>query len=299
MQIKHKKLLGVVELNNGTLREVPPMYDLFLNYMFSSREDWETLRIIVNVFLSEYKARNPATDIPLLEGEIVVETQYDYYLSPRKEKRQDMRIASPDNKSVTYVEFQNRTDTVPPISDRALLYFSLGLSLMQPDGVSNQIWLLAEDDNELLVGKAISCFRTLEEEVFTPFPNGSRMMFVSLAQLAETDNVAGELASFLLGSDIMPKHDVTLCVTERFSRKFETFKVDKEVKDKMTRADDLIAQGKAEGKAEGKTEGIILAALRLLQNGSRPEEVIKNLDLKGYESEVFIERAKEQGLILH
>jgi len=289
-------ILGTIELLNGTQRDISPMNDLFLNYLFKDEQEWETLRSILNIVLTEYIERHPVTSMRLVEGDIKVETQYDYYLDTKREKTQDIKITGADGKKLTYVEFQNRANPDTPIKIRALRYYSLGIAL-NAEGMSNQIWLLAEDADDVLEGQTFANYNIINEVTGNAYQNASGMMFVSLKRLSESDTVAGNLASFLLGANPNPTDERVKEIAGRFTKRFAIFKEDKEVKSKMTRSDEFRAEGFSLGKAEGFSLGVIATAIRLLQKGQEFETVARNLDLEGAQLEAFRIEAQRNGLL--
>jgi len=64
-----------------------------------------------------------------------------------------------DKGAVTYIEFQNKATTNPPIPVRSVEYFGLGIGHSKGK-TANQIWLLAEDVGAVLVGNLITLRRT-------------------------------------------------------------------------------------------------------------------------------------------
>ncbi|MCL2841458.1 MAG: hypothetical protein FWE05_11900 [Defluviitaleaceae bacterium] len=120
--------LGVLEINNVS-KEIYPMNDYFLNYLFNNPESWEALRIIINILINKYKSFVPETRVKSVEGEIKVTTQYGFYTKiTDKPKRQDLKVDSTDG--LTFVEVQNKASSKPPIELRAKEYFGLSLGHM-------------------------------------------------------------------------------------------------------------------------------------------------------------------------
>ena len=119
--------LGYVDLNNGS-KAIYPMNDIFLNYTFENASNWETLRLLINIFVDLYIQLNPETSIKPITGKIEVRTQFQHLLNLNKNitRNQDIKIDE-DKENMTYVEFQNKAKTKPPIEIRSVDYFALGL----------------------------------------------------------------------------------------------------------------------------------------------------------------------------
>ena len=230
--------LGFVDLLNGGQRRIVPTDDLFLNYLFKDEAEWETLRSILNIILAEYIARYPKTSKALVEGDIKVETQYDYYLDASHKKTQDIKVSDSDGKKLIYVEFQNQARPQIPIKVRAWQYFALGVSLSD-DGIANQVWLLKENVDDLLEGQTFANYVITNEVTQNLYPNVSSMLFVSLERLSEGAGVAAELASFLLGAKLDASDNRIKEIADRFTNRFAIFKADKEVESKMTRMEEI------------------------------------------------------------
>jgi len=149
--MKQKKPLGYIDLEDNR-KAIYATNDLFLNYTFKDEKNWEALRDIVNILVNAYKEMIPETAMKPIEGTIKVETQYMYYLNTRNAtKDQDLKLSHIEESKLTYIEFQNRAITVPPIVNRAMEYFVLGIR--QGKGkTADQIWLLSEDVETLLHG---------------------------------------------------------------------------------------------------------------------------------------------------
>ena len=69
-----------MELENGFMN-IYAMDDLFLNFSFENKENWEDFRLMINILLKEYIRLNPATAIALVENPIHIETQYEFYIN--------------------------------------------------------------------------------------------------------------------------------------------------------------------------------------------------------------------------
>jgi len=253
----NKKIpLGYIELKTG-LKEINAMDDLFLNYMFKNKETWETLRQIVNIFLNEYiHLHSDKKPLPnLIEGDIEVTTQYEYLLDTNNTtKIQDIRL---DHAEITYIEFQNRASTIPPISTRAIEYFSLGISHSKGK-IANQIWLLAEDVKELLHDEVFTNYLLKDNVTGNSYPNNSSIIFVSLQKLAKNNNIVGELSKFLLGKQVEPTFTEVKSIVKNFDSLFNDFKEDKGVKTVIT--------VKERFKNEGVVEGMEIKSISIAKN---------------------------------
>ena len=246
MNKKNKKPLGYIELETGT-KEIFAMNDVFLNYMFKHQTTWETLRLIINIFLSEYICLNSDKEpLPILiKGDIEVTTQHEYFLDVKRTTRiQDIRLRY--EPGVTYIEFHNRSNTIPPVIRKAIEYFSLGIAHSEGK-MANQIWLLSEDVKELLHGEAFTNYILKDIITDNTYPNNSTIMFVSLRTLSKADNITGELARFLLGEEIEPAHEEVKNIIENFDTLFNDFKHDKEVQVVMTTRERFTHQGFEDG----------------------------------------------------
>ena len=84
--------LGHILLDSGE-KPIYPTNDFFLNFMFDQQENWETLRLIVNIFFAEFNRQNPFAAVEPIKGEISIETQYLYFLhTTNRTKNQDFKI---------------------------------------------------------------------------------------------------------------------------------------------------------------------------------------------------------------
>jgi hypothetical protein len=219
--------LGRMELTNGEMLDVEYLRDLFLNHCFKDPANWELLRSILNILLQEYKARFPSTQTTLVEGKIAVETQYEYLVGKAQKRTQDAKVTEEDRERTTFVEFQNRANIDVAISSRALQYFALGLAVNRGNKVKNQIWVLAEDDDELLHGQVFANYVLVDEVGQHRFPNQSGILFVSLKRLAKEYSQAGELAALLLGENPDPSDGLVREIANGFKKHFVAFKEDK------------------------------------------------------------------------
>ena len=178
------------------------MYDMFTNYHFSKKENWEDLRAIANIFIINYAEACPGTVLKPIVGEIAVETQYEAFKTVEVDGRREERLKRQDFKirsgNVTFMELANRAYPEAPIEEQAVEYYGLGIG---SDGkqISNQMWLMAEDLPKLMLGSKYVNYILKDEAANTPYPKTSGIMFVSLQRLSAESGAAGELASFLLG----------------------------------------------------------------------------------------------------
>lgn len=238
-------------------------------------------------FLDDYIARQVDTVAKPICGNIEVQTQYQFLLDPQgKTRNQDFKVVWED---LTYIEFQNRADSKPPIDVRAQEYFGLGVG--HSDGkVTNQIWLLAEDVDSVLVGEMYTNYIQVDEVTKTKYPKPSGMMFVSLTKVAELNSPVGELASFLLGrtTDLETIKDSEVRrIANSFKSDFSSFREDKEVKKAMTLHERGYNDGVLDGRTEGKVEtyyadmGLSVAqiATKLSLTEEAVSEMLKNMGL--------------------
>ena len=278
--------LGYIHLETGA-KPIMPMNDIFLNYHFEKKEHWEDLRSIINIFIADYAEQYPDTVAKPVEGAIEVETQYKYFLNPDKAARnQDFKVSGKD---ITFIEFQNKAHTTPPIKIRATQYFGLGIGHSEGK-LSNQIWLLAEDIKEILHGQMYANYIFTDEASKAVFPQTSGMMFVSLQKLAlqNPSTPASELAAFLLG--ILDNHETITNnevkhIAKMFKTTFGIFREDKEAKNMMTMAERWRRDARFEGVVDGISKGVVESAVKIIQAGTPLQEAIRILDLSDYQAE--------------
>ena len=254
--------LGFIELESGK-KPIYAFYDFFLNFTFDKEENWEDLRLIVNILLDAYIQRNPETIARLIEDEILVTTQYEQYLNNlATPKKQDFMLEEINLKKFTFLEMQNSAYTTPPVEVRATDYSVLSIS-QNPGRVSNQIWILAEDVKKLLPGGAFSNYVPKDEVSGAVYPQASGIMFISLKRLSEEKTVAGELASFLLGKTGDAKSEEVKRLADTFRKSCEKFCNDKGVKISMSVKEKLQMEARWEGNIEGIQElaGLIKSGL--------------------------------------
>ena len=224
-----------------------------------------------------------------------VVTQYQYFLNAKSSTRnQDFKIKELADNTV-FVEFQNRASTTPPVRVRSVEYFGLGIGHSKGN-LANQIWFLAEDVKELLRGNTFARYVLKDENTNASPPHSSGILYVSLSQLAQQDDEAGQLAQFFLGREIANPGATVAAIMEVVENSFMDFKQDKEVEKAMTikehwemeaavRAEAEgrvkgMAEGRVEGMAEGKAQGeaaILEKLATLIENGMAPSEILKQL----------------------
>jgi len=248
MNKKSENILGYIELETG-LKPITPLNDVFLNYTFGQKIYWEILREMTNTFYKAYIKTHQYTNITLIEGEISVKTQFPHFrdFDSSKPKEQDIQIES--EKKIDYIEFQNSMHPDIPIAVRSVEY--LGFSLTRGcDKQATSIWLLNGTITKLLQGKIFSNYILMDEVDYHPHPNTSNILYVDLKQLARTNNQAGELAGVLIGTLKTPQDPKVNLILQNLKHSFNTFKVNTEVRNIMTRAEMLEAKGRAEAKAK-------------------------------------------------
>ena len=175
--------LGYVELANGS-KAIYPMNDIFLNYTFENPEYWDALRSIVNLIVAEYKQQKPDALVSLIKGNIKVRTQFRHLLNTKNITRdQDIKITENEDES-TYIEFQNRASTDPPVEIRSVVYFGLGIGHSNGK-LANQVWLLAEDVDSVLHEKTFMRYVLKDEIMSNAHPSKSGIMYVSLTRLSQ------------------------------------------------------------------------------------------------------------------
>ena len=264
----NRKPLGIIELGTGK-KEIFPTNDFFLNYLFNKPAHWEALRLMVNIIVEAYKSITPITQIRTIDGDMQVETQYNYFTGKKDASTsQDFRIAA--DKNLTYVEVQNKARSVPPIENRAIEYFGFSLAHNRGKDVT-QMWILAEDVDSLLNGKTFANYILGDEETGARYPLNNNLMFVSLRRLEvkRRNTEAGELAAFLLGKNISPRHEAVKKVIEMFGEGFNTFRDDKEAREKMTILE--------EREDIGIEKGLEIAQMH--QQGYSAEEIANAVEL--------------------
>ena len=249
------KPLGYIDLNGKKL-PITPLNNFFLNYVFHKKENWETLRTIVNIFLRDYIDKTPNTTTKLILGEIEVETQYKYLLSANSTRDQDLKIKQMQSDEITFVELQNRARkdrTKVDIEIRAVQYFGLGIGKNNVN--ANQVWILAEH-LEMLEDKAYKNFKLKEETTNEDYKIDTSILFISLPKLIEeVDTKVSELAKVLLGETETKYEDISK-VIKALKENFKDLKIDKEATNMMTNAEIWREEGFFDGFEQGEEQGI-------------------------------------------
>ena len=273
---KNATPLGYIELPDGS-KAIYPMNDIFLNYTFENATNWEALRLTVNIIIEAYRLINPNTKASPITGAIKVRTQFRQLVGNKKTRDQDIKLTQ-NEKDITYIEYQNRGITDPPIEIRSVVYFGLGIGHSKGK-LANQIWLLAEDVPSVLHGKTFARYTLKDELTNNEHPTISGILYISLPKLMQEASPAGELAALLLGKASNPKDEQVKKITDTFNASFKDFKDDKDVMTAMTAQERWYGDGKVEGKAEGRAEGIFEAAKKFLEKGMSLKEVAETLNL--------------------
>jgi len=266
MESKDRKPLGYIELTDG-LKAIYPMNDIFLNYNFENTENWEDLRLIVNLFIEEFIKLNPDTRVEIIEGELEVRTQFKHLLNMQNTTRdQDIKMIVV-KVNATYVEFQNRAKPDIPIEIRSVEYFGLGIGHSKGK-LANQIWLLAEDVESVLHNETFTRYILQDEVTGKAHPTESGIMYISLTKLSQQNTPVGELASFLLGKTKNPKHEVVKKIAKSFNASFANFKADKEIVNMLSLAERYEHDGIVKGEAN-----IANKVMELIEKGVDPKDI--------------------------
>ena len=117
---ENKNILGNVSLDTG-LKPIILLNDVFINYTFMDKANWETLRNKVNILYKAYTKEHPTTSITTIEGKINnIITQFPYYKDKdsKTPKRQDAKIDS--EYKIDYIEMQNDPSPELSIAERSL-----------------------------------------------------------------------------------------------------------------------------------------------------------------------------------
>ena len=252
MNKKRENILGLIQLDTGP-KAITPMNDVFVNYTFAQKMYWETLRRITNIIYRSYIKLYPDTGVDLIIGEIDVQTQYPYFTESNssKPKTQDAQIESLIK--IDFVEFQNDMYPQIPIEVRSAEYFGYSLTRGR-NKQATTVWLLNGTVAKLLQGNIFSNYILTDEMTHHAHPTTSSILYVDLKKLAQTNTQAGELAGVLTGQLKDPKDPEICSILKDLENSFNSFKVNMEVRNMMTRAEELEARGKAVGKAEAQTE---------------------------------------------
>ena len=255
------KAIGSVTLLDGTERYIQPMHSILLNYTFEDKKNWKYLKDLINIYLETYN--EIGGDVSLIGDDIKVATEYEYWVSGKeRSRRQDFLIE--EGGDITYIEFQNDNKCSPPIQDRSIQYFGLGVG-QKIGGISNQIWVLAKPVEELLHGQSMTCYKLLEERKGFAHPNKSYIMFVDLEKLAnEYEGLeVQEMSKFLLNGKAKPEYNErAIDIAETLCNGFIDLKNNREVVEAMTLKEELERQaeereriGREEGEQKGREEG--------------------------------------------
>ena len=242
--------LGYIQLETGS-KLITPINDVFTNYTFQKEEYWECLREIANIFYNAYIEIYGSTQIRPIKGAILVETQFPYFKEPSSTtpNAPDLRIEN--DEKINFLDMQNKTHPNPRISERSTKYF--GFSLIRGDNKQTVfMWLINGAVSELLNGKIFSNYVLMDEQDQHRHPNGSNILYVDLKKLAKLDSQVGELAGVLTGVVKNPKDVVVQGILHSLRQSFDKFKNDTEVKNIMTRDEQIRREGRSEGKIEGK-----------------------------------------------
>ncbi|MCL1986501.1 MAG: hypothetical protein FWG64_00815, partial [Firmicutes bacterium] len=219
--------LGYVDLPNGP-KAIFPMNDIFLSYNFDHEEQWEILRLLINILIMEYLQIYATSKLKPITGKIKVQTQFKYFLNTdwRTIREQDIKLSANESNE-TYIEFQNKAKVDPPIEIRSVEYFGLGI-VHGKGKLTNQIWLLAENVESVLQENTFARYILANEITGNEHPINSGILYINLPNLAQENSTAGELAKFLLGKIANPKNEDVKKIASAFSEVFGAFKRDKE-----------------------------------------------------------------------
>jgi len=285
--------LGYIQLSDGAMA-IYPMHDILINYTFENPKHWKALKLLVNLFICAYihyahTTHKHTTTLQPIQGDIIVKTQYSYFLSADKKtiRRQDIEITESTN-NLKYLKLQNRANAYIPIDTRSTEYFGLGVGHSKGKP-ADQIWLLAEDVPTLLKGQPFARHILKNEATGHPHPNSSGILYVSLTSLSQTPTPVGELAQFLLGKLKTPQDETVKEIAATFNTSFGAFKKDKEVSQMLS----LRERGWYDGLDEGHREGLQKGRKEGLLEGF---EKLKALTDKGHSLEEAMQIIKEEEL---
>ncbi|MCL2049600.1 MAG: hypothetical protein FWG87_12855 [Defluviitaleaceae bacterium] len=273
MNVVNLTPLGYVELADGNL-PIFPMNDIFINFTFQHINNWEALRLAINIFIERFQKEKPDTLLATINGEIGVKTQFKHLIGKdtKTSRDQDIKITENEAKEgVYFIEFQNSAYTRPPIPDRSVVYFGLGISHAKGKP-ANQIWLLAETVPSVLHGKIFTRYILKDEVTGKNHPETSGIMFVDLEKLSEEKSQTGELAAFFLGKNLTPQDEAVKTVAAAIKASFQDFKDDKDVVEVLT----FRERWENDAEVKGEIRGVANTAdkvLELLENGTDPMDV--------------------------
>ena len=248
MNNNEENMLGYLYLETGP-KLIIPMNDVFTNFTFQDKANWETLVMIANIFYNEYIKIFKDTKVSPIEEVIGINTQFPFFKDPKSTnpKAPDTRIESIDK--VNYVDFENKPhSSKPPIPTRSTEYFGFALS-RGVDKQQSMMWLLNGAIPTLLNGKTFSNYILMDEKDHHPHPNGANILYVDLKKLAKMETKAGELAGVLIAVSNDPKDEDVKIILHNLRQSFEEFKNNTEVIRIMTREEQLKAEGAAETEA--------------------------------------------------
>ena len=277
--------LGFISLKGGP-KPIYAFNDFFLNYTFRKKENWGTLRQIINILLEAYISEVPHSVFEPITEDIVVTTQYKHYLKNlNTPKSQDFEINEKVVKKYTYVEMQGRVRTKKkPVEVRAVEYSVLGIG-QNLGHISNQIWLLAENSEHLLHGRTFANYLLRDEANGDVYPGTSCILFINLKKLSEEKSKAGELASFLLGKTQTIVFEETKGIQKVFKKSCREFCKDKGVKKRMTVKEKWQEEAWFDGEEQGIQKGIqkgiqqtLTALNELIGSGMSYEDAVKKLN---------------------
>ena len=271
--------LGHIQLEGGK-KPVYAFDDFFLNYTFEKKDNWEALRLIINILLEAYSLECPGTVLEPITDDIIVTTRFKNYMKNRhKPKEQDIEVKEVNLIRFTYIEMQNDAFPEKPVEIQAVEYSVINIS-RNIGHISNQIWLVAGGISKLFHGRTFANYLLKEESSGKPYPNASCILFINLRKLSKEKTVAGELASFLLGKTRAIKSGEAKQISDVFRKSCRNFCKDEGVKNNMSVKQkwqhEAKMEGKIEGKIEGKKEGIEEGIQQGIQQGAaRIAELIK------------------------
>ena len=241
--------LWKVQKEDKTIREIVPLTDVFLQYVFKDNKHDETFVVMLNIFLEFLSVEFNEIDFPKLSTNMQLETQWEYLTGKKEGRRQDF-VAKDENQSVDYyVEVQRKTNTPTPIEFRSQEYFAFGI--LQSKNVKNlhQIWLLETGYDRLLKGNIAECYVLKGLKTNQVLPGGSTVSFIDLSKLQNTKGVQGELAKVLLNKLYVPANKKIVEIRNVLLKEMKQFKNDKEAINVLTEYDKAQEEGIAEGEA--------------------------------------------------
>ena len=250
-----ENLLGYMELETGS-KLITPMNDVFLNFTYQNKENWEDLRVMANIFFDEYDEICKDTKIRPIEEVVAVKTQFPFFKEPKsnRPKAPDIRIDSLSK--VVFIDFENNPhSSKPPVPTRSTQYLGFALS-RGADKQQSTMWLLNGGISILLNGKVFSNYVFMDEKDYRRHPNEANMLYVDLKKLAKMKTKAGELASVLTAVNNDPKHEDVKAILHNLRQNFEEFIVNTEVRDIMTREEQVEAQGRNKERIEIVKNGL-------------------------------------------